>query len=794
MKKSGLAEPGAGNEILRHVPEFSSLHFKELLESLRETIGEWLGEKAPRFGASLASYTLLSLALRLQSLPTLMRQHGVASTFEAEFISREIGNLFRDATLAGMTAKSSYYGLDRAWGSYDLMVSSERSLWMAWSISALSVALAVVLWLAGTLRQRKREEVLLRESEGRFRAIFGQAGVGVAQISLKGKVELANDRYCEVVGHTREDLLDKGTLEITHREDLKEQLTKLPRLLAGEIQSFSTEKRYQRKDGTIIWATMCKSLVRDGNGRPKCLIAVVEDITARKQAEAALRESEERFRNMADTVPVMIWVAGPDKRFTFLNKTWLDFTGRAMEQELGDGWVAGVHPEDRDRCYESYCLSFEARQKFLLERRLRRADGEYRLVLCSGVPRFERGVFSGYIGSDIDITDFRRAQEEVFDRQKLESLGVLTGGIAHDFNNLLGGILASTELVLAELTEGSLPDAEELRRIRTASIRGGEIVRQLMIYCGEKTQAFGLVDISRLVGEMLQLLKVLISKRAILKVNLPEKLPTLRANAAQMRQVVMNLITNASEALGEKEGVISVSVAQVRSWPDSSAPNPPERDYLRLEVSDTGCGMTEEIQAKIFDPFFTTKFAGRGLGLAALQGIIRSHGGTINVVSAPGQGSCFQILLPCSSESERDGSDMAVSAVAGEVASLARTVLVVEDEDALRVAVSKMLRKTDFSVIEADNGKTAVDLFRASAQQIDVVLLDMTLPGMSGREVFEELRRIQPNVRVIITTAYSQDYALATIGRQQPWLYIRKPYVLSELMALLRSVCLVQNE
>jgi len=271
MKKSEPTEPDAGHEILRHVQKFSSLYLKELLELLRETISEWLSEKAPRIGASLASYTLLSLAplllvvvavapgflqgrvavaalrakptkcaslaLRLHSLPTLMREHGVASTFEAsgaaEFIPREIGNMFRDGTLASMTAKSSYYGLDHAWGSYDLMVSSERSLWMAWSTSALSVALAVVLWLAGTLRQRKREEALLRESEGRFRAIFGQAGVGVAQISLKGKVELANDRYCEVVGHTREDLLDKGTLEITHREDLKEQLTKMPRLLAG---------------------------------------------------------------------------------------------------------------------------------------------------------------------------------------------------------------------------------------------------------------------------------------------------------------------------------------------------------------------------------------------------------------------------------------------------------------------------------------------------------------------------------------------------------------------------------
>ena len=298
------------------------------------------------------------------------------------------------------------------------------------------------------------------------------------------------------------------------------------------------------------------------------------------------------------------------------------------------------------------------------------------------------------------------------------------------------------------------------------------------------------VDLSGLLHEMLEFLKVSISKRATLNVTLPEKLPAVRANAAQLRQVVLNLITNASEALGEQEGVISVAVTQVQSGPSDSAPNLSRGDYVRLEVSDTGCGMTEEIQSKIFDPFFTTKFAGRGMGLAAVKGIVRSHGGAINVVSAPGQGSRFEILLPCSSESAREGHDEAVSSAAGEVASFAGTVLVVEDEDTLRLAVSKMLRRKGFTVIEAANGKTGVDLFRASAPEIDVVLLDLTLPGMSGREVLSELRRIQPNVKVIITSAYSQEQAQTTLGGQQPWLYIRKPYQLNELTGLLRNVYL----
>src|SRR4029453_9699255 len=234
----------------------------------------------------------------------------------------------------------------------------------------------------------------------------------------------------------------------------------------------------------------------------------------------------------------------------------------------------------------------------------------------------------------------------------------------------------------------------------------------MMAYGGQEDTVFAPVDLSGLLHEMLEFLKVSISKRATLNITLAEKLPVVQANAVQLRQVILNLITNASEALGEQGGVISIATTQVQSGPSDIAPNLSRADYVCLELSDTGCGMTEEIQSKIFDPFFTTKFPGRGMGLAAVKGIIQSHGGAINVVSAPGQGSHFEILLPCSSESEREGHYELVSSAAGEVANFERTVLIVEDEDLLRLAVSKMLRKKGFTVIEAANGKTAVDLFR----------------------------------------------------------------------------------
>ena len=300
-----------------------------------------------------------------------------------------------------------------------------------------------------------------------------------------------------------------------------------------------------------------------------------------------------------------------------------------------------------------------------------------------------------------------------------------------------------------------------------------------MAYAGQENAAFETINVSRLVGDMLQLLKVSISKTAVLKVELPDNVPAVIGNATQIQQVVMNLITNASEALGDKEGAIGVSVARVQSF---------RSDYVRLEVSDTGCGMTEEIQARIFDPFFTTKFAGRGLGLAAVQGIIRNHGGAISVTSAPGQGSRFEILLPFARQAAACGG--AAPAAAEEVGIFAATVLIIEDEESLRLAVSKMLRRKALNVIEAADGKSGIDLFRANARQIDVVLLDLTLPGMSGGEVLQELRRVQAGAKVLVTSAYSRDWVRDAMGEQQPWLYIRKPYQFSELISAIRDICL----
>jgi two-component system, cell cycle sensor histidine kinase and response regulator CckA len=369
-------------------------------------------------------------------------------------------------------------------------------------------------------------------------------------------------------------------------------------------------------------------------------------------------------------------------------------------------------------------------------------------------------------------------------------VGTLASGIAHDFNNLLGGVSAQAELAVAQLAAGSNPE-EELRAIRDAAIRGSEIVRQLMIYAGKESAVVGLVDVARIVREMLELLRVSVSKHAVLEADLSRDLPSVRANAAQLRQIVMNLVTNASDAIGDRDGVMRVITRCVKVGRDDSpagmSGHLAEGDYVQLEVSDTGRGMPPETQAKVFDPFFTTKTAGHGLGLAIVDGIVRSLGGAIHVTSEPGKGTKLQILLPSAEIATGTTSD-AVSQI-NELAppSPDATILVVEDEDLIRQAVAKMLRNNGFEVLEAADGFNAIDLLRASGGKITAILLDMTIPGAASHEVVAEAAKARADVKVILTSAYSQEMVADAMSAPQIRSFIRKPFQLDDLVSTLRE-------
>jgi PAS domain S-box-containing protein len=376
------------------------------------------------------------------------------------------------------------------------------------------------------------------------------------------------------------------------------------------------------------------------------------EVEARLQAELAERESEARFRQIANAAPVVIWTSGGDRGIVFLNEYAKLFTARGGTPKTGFGWAPCIHPDDVESNRRMYVKNIEACLAFELEYRARRSDGEYRWLLDRATPRFlPNGEFAGYVGIAVDLTEVKRAGEKAFAAKNLENLRVLSAGIAHDFNTLLGGILGEADLALGDLPEDSAV-RENLTRIAGLANRSAGIVRLLLAYAGDPAleAETDLVDIGAIVRELAPHLKSSIIPQAEIRTQIPQELPAVHAKPSQIRQVVLNLILNAAEALGKRRGLITVAASQVRlngGFRDSAYADLPDGEYVRLEVSDTGQGMTEEVRARIFDPYFSTKLLGRGLGLAAVQGIVHSHGGLIAASSVPGAGSTFEVLLPC---------------------------------------------------------------------------------------------------------------------------------------------------
>lgn len=394
-----------------------------------------------------------------------------------------------------------------------------------------------------------------------------------------------------------------------------------------------------------------------------------------------------------------------------------------------------------------------------------------------------------------DSSERRRAEDErlkflsqIQQTQKLESLGVLAGGIAHDFNNLLMAVLGHADLALDALPASS-GARDDLAEIRRAAQRATELCKQMLAYSGKGRFVIQAVEMQKVVEEMLHMLRVSISKNAIMKLNFSPNLPSVDADASQLRQVVMNLVVNASEAIGDRSGVITISTGAMdcdrqylsESWLDEQLP---EGMYVFIEVADTGAGMGAETRTRIFDPFFTTKFTGRGLGLAAVLGIVRGHRGAIKVYSELGRGTTFKVLFPASQRAEvREEGSPIRGIYEGK-----GTVLLVDDDESVRAVGRKMLERIGFAVVTAADGAEAIARFRERADDIICAIVDLTMPHVDGAETFRELRRMRPGVRVILSSGYNeQDVTQRFVGKGLAG-FIQKPYQLSTLVAVLKEV------
>jgi PAS domain S-box-containing protein len=443
-----------------------------------------------------------------------------------------------------------------------------------------------------------------------------------------------------------------------------------------------------------------------------------------------------------------IAVFDADLRFQSINAQGLAITGHASAEEIVGRHVGDVFGwEERPKV----AAAFEGVRRTLeplrgLETEVTRPDGNHRWISLGVAPLLdESGAVAGFVGAAEDITARHAAEQAMLQSQKLESLGVLAGGIAHDFNNLLVGILGNAGLALMEMAPEA-PGRDTIREIELAGQRAADLVRQMLAYSGQGRFLIERIDLNGLIDEMSHLTRASISKTVVIEHRFAQSLPAVQVDATQIRQLVMNLVVNASDALGDSGGTVSILTGVTHADQAYLADallgdGLGEGDYVFVEVADTGHGMDEATRGRIFDPFFTTKFAGRGLGLAAVLGIVRGHRGAIRVSSEVGRGTSIRVLLPAVGElptTPPEARPDAAFAAAG-------TVLVVDDEPSVRHVTRRALERMGYSVLVAADGQAGIDLFQEHAGELACVLLDLTMPRMSGEEAHETMRRLGPD-------------------------------------------------
>lgn len=617
-----------------------------------------------------------------------------------------------------------------------------------------------------------------RQSEERFRKVFLANPAPSSIVTIDSGICIAvNDAFLRLFGYTDTELVGKE-LQLVSNPDQRADLTQ--KLRDGQIVK-DCELEFQTKTGERLYVLF--SVERTEFASTDVALTVYKDITARKRADAALRESESRFRDLAENMSEVFWVTQPDHRVTYLSPAFEKVWGRSRHDAYSNPrmWADTIHADDKARMVDARSRATEDVQEY----RIYRSDGSIRWIRDRGFPvRDDDGNVIRIVGLAEDITERRALEDQLRQTQKMESLGLLAGGVAHDFNNLLA-VIASCSGILSEEMQKSSEHRELLDEITGAVDRASALTRQLLAFSRRQVTEPRVIDVNQIVNETRRMLRRIVGEDISLSTSLEPELGHVRADPGYLVQVLMNLAVNARDAM-PRGGSIVITTRNVTITADEARLHSSVKTgaAVMLAVEDTGTGMSAEIKSRIFEPFFTTKGNGHGtgMGLAVVHGIVEKAGGFIDVESAPNVGSKFRVYLPCVNAKPETLAD-----IAGAMAHGVEVVLLVDDDEHVRRTAARALRTRGYTVVEAANATAALASLD-TREDIDLLLTDVVMPAVDGRQLAELARGRRPQLRVLYITGYTDDAVVQHGVMQGDVDLIEKPFRIDSLAAKVRQV------
>ena len=657
-----------------------------------------------------------------------------------------------------------------------------------------------VIHCSRDISDRKATEEKLKKSEEKHRSIFENAVEGIFQTTFEGRFLSANPALADIFGYdSPEDLMASitniGDQLYAKHEEREENLLLIN--AKGVVNGF--EAQGCRKDGSSCWISINTRIVRNDSD-PTYYEGFVADITERKRTEEALRESEGLFRSLVDYMHDTMIILDWDGSILFANRGAARIIGYERAEELvGHNMVEYIHSDSLQKAAEDLKSVKAGKMGFLSEYQLSSVTGQRIWVESIGGKIIFRGDDANLVCIR-DITDRKQAEADkeklaAQNRQiqKAESLGRMAGAIAHTFNNYLGVVIGNLELAMDDLTQSA-----GLINILTAAMqaagKAAEVSDLMLTYLGHSFDKVELLDLSEACRQNLSILQAIMPGKVILESDLPSPGPAVMANKNQIQQILTNLLTNAWEAVDDDRGSIHLNIKTfspldiytTHRYPTDWQPQ--DTAYACLEVIDTGVGITDRDKENLFDPFFTSKFIGRGMGLPVVMGIVQAHGGAITVESEPGRGSTFRVFVPVyaertalHNENAGSGGDTLVNQVFPTKMEVSGTILLVEDEELVRNMAAAMLERLGFTVLKAKDGVEAVEIFRQHQDEIRCVLSDLTMPHMNGWQTMTALRKLAPDIPVILSSGYDEAHVMAGDHPEWPQAFLGKPYKLKGL-------------